>query len=113
MSMWYITARDFGQARTHTTQRRDREGARASCESAERHAAAAAHSAGALCRLRLSLCVASTQQGFWANEVRHLKRKNLFILGVPGGGHADERLMTIKRRVGSSTQGSGARPVKQ
>ena len=47
------------------------------------------------------------------NEVRHLKRKNLFILGVPGGGHADERLMTIKRRVGSSTQGSGARPVKQ
>ena len=45
--------------------------------------------------------------------VRHLKRKNLFILWVPGGGHADERLMAIKRRVGSSTQGSGARPVKQ
>ena len=22
--------------------------------------------------------------------MRHLKRKNLFLLGVPGGGHADE-----------------------
>ena len=33
MSMWYITARAFGHAHTHTTQRRDREGARA-CVSA-------------------------------------------------------------------------------
>ena len=39
--------------------------------------------------------------------MRHLKRKNLFILGVPGGGHADERLMAIKRRVGSSTVHAG------